>query len=53
MNFSASWCRPCKMIAPQFALLSGAYDHVNFVKIDIDNSPNIVMEETVTVLSFS
>ena len=53
MNFSATWCRPCKMIAPQFALLSGTNDHVNFVKIDIDNSTNIVMEEAITVLRIS
>lgn len=49
MNFSASWCGPCKRMAPQFAALSDAYDHINFVKIDVDNSPNLATEERVTV----
>ncbi|KAK8810294.1 hypothetical protein WA538_002869 [Blastocystis sp. DL] len=48
MNFSATWCGPCKMMAPQFAALSSAYDSVNFVKIDVDNSPNLTMEEHIT-----
>ena len=49
MNLSATWCGPCKMMAPQFAALSSAYDSVNFVKIDVDNSPNLTMEEHITV----
>ena len=48
MNFSASWCRPCKMMAPMFAQLSNTNDHVNFVKIDVDLSPNLSTEEKVT-----
>lgn len=37
------------MMAPQFAELSNTYDSVNFVKIDVDNSPNLTMEERITV----
>lgn len=37
------------MMAPQFAALSNAYDSVNFVKIDVDNSPNLTTEERITV----
>ena len=49
MNFSASWCGPCKRMAPQFSALSNAYDQVNFVKIDVDASPNLATEERITV----
>ena len=48
MNFSASWCGPCKRMAPQFSALSNAYDQVNFVKIDVDASPNLATEERIT-----
>ncbi|CBK23782.2 Thioredoxin [Blastocystis hominis] len=48
MNFSASWCRPCKMMAPMFAQLSATNDHVNFVKIDVDASPKLSNEEKIT-----
>ena len=37
------------MMAPQFAELSNTYDSVIFVKIDVDNSPNLTMEERITV----
>ena len=36
-------------MAPQFSALSNAYDQVNFVKIDVDASPNLATEERITV----
>ncbi|KAK4253413.1 hypothetical protein QN277_010726 [Acacia crassicarpa] len=35
-NFSASWCGPCKMIAPYFCELSEKYPSVMFLLIDVD-----------------
>lgn len=35
--FTATWCPPCKAIAPKFEALSSSSPSVNFVKIDIDN----------------
>ena len=38
----ASWCRPCKMIAPYFDSLAKLYgDKVNFYKIDVDEAKNL------------
>ncbi|EOD19131.1 hypothetical protein EMIHUDRAFT_59287, partial [Emiliania huxleyi CCMP1516] len=34
VDFTASWCGPCKMIAPTFEALAVKYPHVCFVKID-------------------
>ncbi|KAF7845208.1 thioredoxin H9 [Senna tora] len=35
-NFSATWCGPCKMIAPFFCELSEKYPSIMFLVIDVD-----------------
>ncbi|MCC3868351.1 thioredoxin [Terrisporobacter mayombei] len=45
MDFFATWCGPCKMLAPIFESLSNEmYDKVDFAKIDIDRSFEVVEE---------
>ncbi|RYH05115.1 thioredoxin [archaeon] len=36
LYFTASWCPPCRMIAPIFQKMSTEFSDVKFVKIDID-----------------
>lgn len=37
MDFYATWCGPCKSIAPVFEMLKEKYgDKVNFVSVDVD-----------------
>ena len=38
LYFTASWCPPCKMIAPIYASLAETYPAVAFGKIDIDDN---------------
>merc|ERR1711862_989071 len=41
IDFSASWCGPCKMIAPLYEELSNSDDlkeKVIFVKVDVDEN---------------
>ncbi|KAK9057835.1 hypothetical protein SSX86_022673 [Deinandra increscens subsp. villosa] len=35
-NFSASWCGPCKSIAPYYVELSEKYPSLMFLTIDVD-----------------
>lgn len=36
VDFTATWCGPCRMIGPVFEELSGQYPQLIFVKVDVD-----------------
>ena len=45
VDFWAPWCGPCKMVAPVVEELAEDYDgKVNFVKINVDDSPKIASQ---------
>jgi len=42
VDFWATWCGPCKMVAPVIEELSNEYkDKVKFAKVDVDQNPAI------------
>jgi thioredoxin 1 len=41
VDFFATWCFPCTMMAPIFGRLAEKYKDVKFVKIDVDNASNL------------
>ena len=41
VDFFATWCGPCKMLSPVIEQLSERFNDVKFVKIDVDECPNV------------
>ncbi|KAH8705496.1 thioredoxin TrxA [Talaromyces proteolyticus] len=40
----AEWCGPCKAIAPKIEAYSKQYTDVQFIKFDVDDSPDVAQE---------
>ncbi len=41
VDFYASWCGPCRMLAPIIEELSQELNQINFIKVDIDELENL------------
>mmetsp|Transcript_14570 Transcript_14570/g.16692 ORF Transcript_14570/g.16692 Transcript_14570/m.16692 type:complete len:106 (+) Transcript_14570:103-420(+) len=41
VDFTASWCPPCKMIAPIFEKMAEDNEDCEFVKVDVDENSDV------------
>lgn len=44
IDFSATWCMPCKMLAPVIEEVSEELSDVKFFNVDVDNAPALSRE---------
>lgn len=40
----ATWCGPCKVIAPKVVEFSDKYPNARFYKVDVDEVPDVAQE---------
>ncbi|CAE6204619.1 unnamed protein product [Arabidopsis arenosa] len=50
VDFSASWCGPCRMIEPAIHAMADKFNDVDFVKLDVDELPDVAKEFNVTAM---
>jgi len=41
MDAFATWCGPCKIIAPTVVKFSETYPNAHFIKVDVDDVPDV------------
>lgn len=47
IDFSASWCGPCKAYAPVFEAVAGSVPAATFAKADVDDVPQLAQRFSV------
>ncbi len=47
VDFWAEWCGPCRMIGPVLEEMSGDYPEVTFLKLNVDESPEVAQQFNV------
>ena len=50
VDFTATWCGPCRMIAPIFADLAKKFTNAIFLKVDVDELKTVAQEWKVEAM---
>ena len=50
VDFTASWCPPCKMIAPHFDQIASENPDIVCVKVDVDDAADIAGLEGISAM---
>ncbi|KAG2226564.1 hypothetical protein INT45_005050 [Circinella minor] len=50
VDFHATWCGPCKLIAPKFKKFAEEYTDAIYAKIDVDEVPDVAAEYSVRAM---
>jgi len=47
LDFHATWCGPCKMIAPEVDSFANLYPQVLFLKVDVDECDDVASDYNI------
>ncbi|AWU73677.1 uncharacterized protein C5L36_0A02800 [Pichia kudriavzevii] len=50
VDFYATWCGPCKMIAPYVEKFSDIHTNINFFKVDVDELSDVAHEHGISAM---
>ncbi|RDX93290.1 Thioredoxin H2, partial [Mucuna pruriens] len=50
IDFSASWCGPCRFIEPAIRAMADKFTDVEFIQIDVDQLPDVAQEFQVKAM---
>ena len=50
VDFYATWCGPCKMIAPMIEKFSEQYPQADFYKLDVDELGDVAQKNEVSAM---
>ena len=50
LDFFATWCGPCRMIAPALEEISQEHPEYKIIKIDVDEEPEIAVNYGVSTI---
>jgi thioredoxin 1 len=50
VDFHATWCGPCRVLAPMLKGLEAQYNGVRFAKVDVDEVPALASKYNVTAM---
>ena len=50
VDFTATWCGPCKMIGPVFVKMADEFTNIEFIKVDVDEAEDIAASQEVSAM---
>jgi thioredoxin 1 len=50
VQYTATWCGPCKALTPRLANLSNKYSDITFVKVDIEENMDSARELNISTV---
>lgn len=50
VDFTATWCGPCKIIGPIFSNYESQFSNVTFAKVDVDENEEIVSSYNISCM---